>query len=916
MEKANDKFRQLAHELTSKLTLDEKLGLITTHNMPVERLGIGEFFIGQEVARGYVGRSDDRYSTVFPQPIGLASTFDRELMAEIGGIAANECRAYYNIDKKGGICVWGPTVDMERDSRWGRTEEAYGEDVFLAGELTAAYTSALAGDNGTYLKTIPTLKHFCANNNEHERFRSNSFMPLRLKYEYYYAAFRNAIENGGAKSVMTAYNEINGIPAMCNPELRSVLKEQWGLWFVVTDGADFGQTVTAHRYSESHAEVYAESVRSGCDTMTDSNALVMNAARNALKRGLITETEIDETVENVLYARAKLGQFSGDCPYDSISTDIVNTPESEAVNLRAAREQVVLLKNDGILPLNNVHGKIAVVGPLANENLRDWYTGVFKNAVSVLDGIAAEFPDNEIVTDSLWDTVAIKAPNGRYLSVHEDGTVAADADTVTQSEIFELQDWGENWQDLFSVKYKRYVTSDGGELRLNNRTIYDWFTHETFNLHECGGYTVIEEYLGRQRLCLDGDKLSFTSERAVTDSVSFVFETLSSGRGRAEKIAESCTAVIYCAGNYPTQVAKECHDRKTLRLNIQEGMAEHLYSVNPNTVMVLISSYPYSICRENELLPAVLYSTHAGAELGRAVAETISGRNNPSARLPMTWYRSELDLPDIMNYDIEKAGATYMYFRGTPLYPFGFGLSYSAFEYSGFVVDNVGGGLRAELTVRNTSSNGGTETVQIYYTLKDSAVSRPMRKLCGFARVDLGAGESRKVDIDIPRHILEIYDTHTGRMIVEEGAYTFSAGASSADIRLECTAYVSGERAGIRPSCFESQSFDDYSNITIDFSRRYMKNYIMVKGWNAFVSYGGVDLSGKTELTVTASAYLNDDRITAEIGEHKLEIPVSASDGFDDFSEYTVKLPEGLGSNETLRLSLGEGMSVLDISVK
>ena len=916
MEKANDKFRQLAHELTSKLTLDEKLGLITTHNMPVERLGIGEFFIGHEVARGYVGRSEDRFSTVFPQPIGLASTFDRELMAEIGGIAANECRAYYNIDRKGGLCVWGPTVDMERDSRWGRTEEAYGEDVYLAGEMTAAYTKALAGDNGTYLKTVPTLKHFCANNNEHHRMSSNSFMPLRLKYEYYYAAFRNAIENGGAKSVMSAYNEINGIPAMCDPELRSVLKEQWGLWFVVTDGGDFGQTVTAHRYTDSHAEVYAESVKSGCDTMTDCNPLVVRAARNALQRGLITEAEIDESVENVLYARVKLGQFTDDCPYDNIPTNIVNSPASEEVNLRAAREQVVLLKNDGILPLKDSHGKIAVVGPLADENLRDWYTGVFRNAISVKDGMKAEFSDSEIVHDSLWDIVAVKAANGRYLSVHEDGTVTADADSVTESEMFELQNWGENWQNLFSVKYKRYLTSEGGTLHLNNRTIYDWFTRETFNLHEYGGNTIVEEYLGRERLCLDGDKLTFTKERAVTDSVSFVFETVSSGRGRAEKIAEDCETVIYCVGNYPTQVAKECHDRKTLRLNIQEGMAEHLYSVNPGTVMVIISSYPYSICRENELLPAILYTTHAGAQLGRAVAETIRGRNNPSAKLPMTWYRSEHDLPDIMDYDIEKAGTTYMYFRGTPLYPFGFGLSYSTFKYSGFSVESNDGALTAYITVKNTSSTDGTEVVQIYHTVKNSAVSRPKRKLCGFARVELSAGESRTVSIGIPRHILEIYDSRTGRMIVESGVYSFAAAASSADIRLECELDVRGDSIGIRPARFEAQSFDDYNNIIIDFSRRYMKNYIVVRGWDAFASYSGVDLSGKTELTVTVSAFLNDGTVIVEIGEHRLEMPVFASDGFDDFSEYTLILPEGLGSNESVKLSLGEGMSVMEISVK
>ena len=234
--------REKAEKLVAKMTPDEKLGLLSTHHNPIERLGMGEFWIGTEVARGFVGRDPEKYSTVFPQPIGLAATFDRELLLELGKIAGKEARAYYNRDKKGGLMLWGPTVDMERDPRWGRTEEAYGEDVCLAGELTAAYTLGMAGisDDGYYM-TVPTLKHFCADNNEEDRVKCDAYLPLRLKYEYYYAAFENAIRKGGARSIMTAYNEINGVPAICNPDLQHILKEKWGLWFTVTDGADFVQ---------------------------------------------------------------------------------------------------------------------------------------------------------------------------------------------------------------------------------------------------------------------------------------------------------------------------------------------------------------------------------------------------------------------------------------------------------------------------------------------------------------------------------------------------------------------------------------------------------------------------------------------------------------------------------------------------
>ncbi|MBQ3915484.1 MAG: glycoside hydrolase family 3 C-terminal domain-containing protein, partial [Ruminococcus sp.] len=569
----------------------------------------------------------------------------------------------------------GPTVDMERDPRWGRTEEAYGEDVCLAGEMTAAYTRGLAGDHPVYMKTIPALKHFCANNNEHNRGSCDAYLPPRLKHEYYYAAFRNAVVNGGARSVMTAYNEINGLPGMLNTDVRDILMNDWGIWFAVTDGGDFSQTLTYHHFFDSHAETFAQALKAGVGTMTDLASLSENAAKDALDRGLITTADLDEAVENLIFARLKLGHLAEDCPYDSITTDCVDSPEYRKVNLRAALEQVVLLKNDGTLPLKKSAGTIAVVGALADESLMDWYTGVYRDAVSAVEGVRRQFPESNVVTDSLWDRVAVKGANGKYLAVHEDGSASFDADSVSEYSTFELQDWGENWQNLYSPALRKYLrVSEDGSLRLHNRTIYDWFTRETLNLFPTSEGVLIEEFLTHKRLtCGEDGKVSFTADRFVSPEKLFSIEVISSGRERAANIAEKADAVVYCVGNYPVQVAKECHDRKTLALNIQPGMALHLHSHNPNTVMALISSYPYSICQENEVLPAILYSTHAGAHLGTALAMVLSGDYNPAGRLAMTWYRSELDLPDIMNYDIESGGTTYMYFRGKPLYSFGYG---------------------------------------------------------------------------------------------------------------------------------------------------------------------------------------------------------------------------------------------------
>ncbi|HOO06780.1 MAG TPA: glycoside hydrolase family 3 C-terminal domain-containing protein [Ruminococcus sp.] len=912
-----DPLRQKAADLTKAMTEEEKLHLLSTHHAAVPRLGLKEFFIGHEVARGFVGREEENWSTVFPQPIGLAGTFDKELMRQLGDIAGDECRAYYNRDKRGCLCVWGPTVDMERDPRWGRTEEAYGEDVCLAGEMTAAYTRGLAGDHPQFMKTVPTLKHFCANNNEHHRGSCDAYIPPRLKYEYYYAAFMNAIRFGGARSVMTAYNEINGLPAMLNPELNTVLKEKWGLWFAVTDGGDFSQTVTAHRFFERHSQTLAAALKAGCDTMTDISQLVEEAARQALSEGILTWEEIDRSIENTLYARLKLGHTAESTPWDGLTQADVSTPSSEQVNLRAAREQIVLLKNDGLLPIPDDGGSIAVVGPLCRENLMDWYTGNFRSAVDPVTGISEEFSGRKILSDSLWDHVAVKAPNGRYLSVHEDGTVRADSPSIGENEIFELQDQGENWQNLFSVKHQRYLRLDEeGVLRLHGRRIYDWFTRETFRLFPTENGTITEELLHGDRLfCNEDGTLEFTEKRAVSPNVIFRYETVSSGRDRAAELAKNSRYVVYCTGNHPVQVAKECFDRKTLALNIQPGMCQLLHSANPRTVLALISSYPYSVVEESQTLPAVIYSTHAGPHLGTALAEALSGKYSPAGRLAMTWYRSELDLPDIMDYDIENGGTTYMYFTGKPLFPFGFGLSYAKFDYTALSVSDNGSGLSAKVTLRNSSETDSDEVIQVYYSVPGSKVSRPIRKLCAFERVFLRSGEEKTVALTIPEHILQIWDVRKGEMITESGEYVFSAGGSSSSLPLSAKLTLNRGCLSQRGRSFSADSFDSAKGIRIGWDKHSQRHFVYCRGWNGTLDLGGVPAAGKAKLTLTASSVTGPKTISAKIGDAELELPICASDSTSSFASYSAALPKGLTDDSRLTISLSEGLALLDIAL-
>ncbi len=910
---SNDKAYQRACELVKELELDEKLGLLSTHQRAVERLGIPEFYIGTEVARGYVGRSKDKPSTVFPQPTGLAATFDRELMLRLGEIAGREARAYYNAEKKGGLCLWGPTVDMVRDPRWGRTEEAYGEDPCLAGELSAAYTTGMAGEKGEAFMTVPTLKHFCANNNEEGRGSCKTYLPLRLKHEYYYAAFEGALRHGGARSVMAAYNEINGVPGIMNPELKSILQDEWGMWFTVSDGGDFTQNVTSHGYCETLSESYALCVKAGGDIMTDAESAVEAAARKALEKGLITEADIDVPVIATLYARIRLGNIGGN-EYDAIGEEVIDCEAHRETNRRAAREQIVLMKNDGVLPVKGTPDKIAVLGPMADETLMDWYTGYSNREETVLDAMRREFPESMIVHDSLWDRVALLCPNGKYLSAKQDGTLRADADEITAAETFELQDWGENWQNLFSVKYGRYVRLfDDGSIRLHNRRIFDWFTRETFNLFDLDGKLLIEEFLDHRRLCCDGEGvLSVTKRRSVNDDMIFRRVTVSRGEERIDELTEGSSLTLYCVGNYPVQTAKECYDRKTLALNIQQGMAMKLAMHDPGSVLAVISSYPYSFNAGEEYCGAILYSSHAGEFLGDAVAGTLTGRYNPAGRLPLTWYKSEHELPDIKNYDIESSGTTYMYFTGEPMAEFGYGLSYSEFEYGGLELAESSGGIRAELAVTNTSDTDGEEVVQLYFNMPDSAVSRPNIKLCAFERVFIPAGESRLVTLNVSKDALRIYDVRSGRMLVEGGTYRFMAGASSQDIRQEGYLSVTGEAIGSRPDSFGAESFESGRDIKIFFSKSLQSSYIRCCGWNGEAVYGGLETEGKTKLVIRASSLIGSKEMTVKLGERETKLTLAASDSYDDLREYETEITEGA---ETLTLGLQQDCCVEEIKL-
>ncbi len=909
-------------DLLQRLTLDEKIGLLSTHQFPVERLGIGEWYVGHEIARGLVNREQENPSTVFPQPIGMAASFDPEMMYEIGKTAGREARAYYNERKKGGLMVWGPTVDLTRDPRWGRNEECYGEDPFLTGEMSIAYTKGLRGDGDVYA-TIPTLKHFCANNHEEGRGSDNANLNPRLKHEYYYAAFKAPITRGGAESIMTAYNEICHAPAVMNHDLRNILKKEWGLGFIVTDGGDFSQNVTSHGTFDSHAKALQACLYAGADCMTDPAENVHAAARKALADGLISESDIDYAIGNILRARVQLGHFDASTPFDHLTRADVNTDADKALNLRAAKEGIVLLENNGILPLDREkNGTIALLGAYADCDLPDWYTGTSSYHITIKKGL--EEAGFEVVTDEGWDIVKLEAPNGKFLRLGEDNHFYADAEEEDAEEFYYCQhDDKHRWVNLKSVKTGRFLRIGQNDIpEYGGTLVYAWFTPETLhvNLHSRTGNEIISDYLHGRQFTLDEHSRLVLRKKARPDkSVMFSVHVKSYGMIRLADIASRADTVIYCAGNDPEQVAKECYDRRTINLPmVQQESLNYLTQHCPDTILLMTSSYPFALDFPENRPAAILWSSHAGPELGHAVAATLFGDNNPAGRLPQTWYACDEDLPDLKDYDIMKNKMTNRWFDGMPLYPFGYGLSYSAFSYSnaGFALNDTE--ILVSCDVTNTSSVDGDEVVQVYFRAQSQRIARPLRQLCGFKRIHVKAGETVRCAIAVPLRELEIYDVSRERFCLESGDFTFMIGASSLDIRLTETIAVSGETVPPRDFTKEiaAQLYDREDSTEIYTDPLSGVTHVRSKGWSSTLIYQNVDMQEAKSLTIWVSVPCEHAMVRVYLDDADkpfAEIPVYASDGFVDFKPYTIPLETDGCHN--LRVGFGNNCSIRSLSI-
>lgn len=884
-------FAKRIDDLLSRLTLDEKIGFLHQFAPAVERLDVAAFRTGQEALHGVAWMGP---ATVFPQAVGLGATWNQELVRRVGEAVSRETRAMRTRDERIGLNVWAPTVNLLRHPLWGRNEEGYSEDPKLTSAIATAYTHGLRGDHPVYWRTAPVLKHWLAHNNETERDTTSSSVRPRVLHEYDLRAFRDAVEAGAVAGVMPAYNLVNGRPNHVSPYLR----EQLRAWteedlLVCSDAGAPSNLVDSEHYFDTHEEATAAALRAGVDSFTDhgtDGSKIVGRVRGALERGLLTEADIDTAVRRQLSVRFRLGEFdpgadpyAGEQPFD--------TPEHRALAREAAEQAIVLLKNDGPLPLAP-DTRIAVVGLLADECKLDWYSGSLIHRSTPLEGLYERFGAERVEFAEGVDRVLLKTSAGTFLHVPpapeapetargaegalDPALLAGRTDLpplVAQADGTELAlaDWGEGVLTLRAPDGRYLSVAEDGYVRASADQPGGWVVQETFRLEPHGdGHLLRHVGTGRHvQVAADGVKV------AEEDPEVFELVVVERGQDAVTRVAAGADVVVVVAGNDPHINGRETEDRTTLRLPAQqERLLRAARAANPNTVLVLTSAYPYAVDATD--LPALLWTAHGGQAAGTALARVLAGDVSPAGRLPQTWYADDADLPDLLDYDVIGGRQTYLYFEGTPLFPFGHGLSYANFSYGEPTADVDGAAVRVSFAVTNTGDVTADEVPQLYTRAVDPSVPRPRRELLAHRRVTLAPGETAELSFVLPLSAFAFWDVAAGRWRVEPGAYELLAGASSEDVRARATVTLDGEPAVPRPVVergLDAVDFDEQSGVEIvDRAKAAGDSVTAVAGKDGELLFRRCDFgAGVTEVTVevsgegTAEVSLDGGPVLAEV---------------------------------------------------
>ncbi|WP_081996025.1 glycoside hydrolase family 3 protein [Croceibacterium mercuriale] len=814
-----------ARDLVARMTLEEKASQLVNDAPAIPRLGIREYNWWNEGLHGVAAAG---FATVFPQAIGMAATFDEAHIGDVADLISREFRAKHLAEQHrfggsdwfGGLTIWSPNINIFRDPRWGRGQETYGEDPYLTSRLGVAFVKGLQGDDETYLRTVATPKHYAVHSGpEPSRHRDDIHPSARDLADTYLPAFRATVMEGEAVSIMCAYNAVDGKPACASEELLTgYLRDAWKFdGFVVSDCEAVADIYLDdhHDYADTPEQGVAAAFEAGMDLICGGPVEIEHVV-SAVRTGVLDEAVIDRSLVRLFTARMQLGQF--DDPADvfpGITPRDNDTEANRALAQQTAEKALVLLKNEGkLLPLARAPQRIAVVGPNADtlESLVGNYNGEPSHPVTVLEGIRRRYPQAEVtyvqgsgliepglapVPASALCLDARCARPGVRLGEFSDRSFAGqpdDSEVRTEAHHAwegERRNGAVRWSGFLRAPESgtytfRYEANGGYRIRVGDNTIVDAWDVDwrpsiatgTVTLEAGRTYPITVEAFQRED---KGD------ERLLW--------ALPSDEGaRAAVAAADAAELVVFVGGLTSQVEGEemkvvvdgfaGGDRTSLDLPApQQKVLEQVVATGTPTVLVLVNGSALSVNWADENVPAIIEAWYPGGQGGDAVARAIAGDFSPAGRLPVTFYRSADDLPPFGDYAM--ANRTYRYFAGEVLYPFGYGLSYTTFDYARPRVSGrrIRAGQPATVSVQVTNSGAmdGEEVVQVYVS-RPGMDGAPIRSLAAFERITLAKGESRTVCLTLDPRALSTVDA-AGERRVDAGKVDLWIGGGQPGMR-------------------------------------------------------------------------------------------------------------------------------------
>ena len=823
------------NDLVGRLTLEEKISQMMNAAPPIERLGIPAYNWWNECLHG-VARAG--LATVFPQAIGLGATWDEELMLRVATTISDEARAkHHNFVKENkrfiyqGLTFWSPNINIFRDPRWGRGQETYGEDPFLTGRLAVQFIRGLQGNDPKYFKTIATVKHFAVHSGpEPERHYFDATTDERDFREIYLPQFKMGIMEGKAYSVMCAYNRYEG-EACCGSRrlLIDILRNEWNFdGYVVSDCGAIGDIFRHHKIVQTPEEAAALAVISGCDLECSNTYEHLN---EAVKENLITENEINVAVKRLFTARFKLGMF--DPPemveYTKIPYSIVDSKEHKELALETARESIVLLKNENnLLPLKKDVGTIAVIGPNSDEwlMLLGNYNGIPSDPITPLRGIkeklsghskvlyargcelAEGLPYYEVIPSDVFFHGNVKGLNVQYYNNKDlngdvlfsevDNTLNADWKEGAPRDDMDDDNFSVRWSgELIPIKSGQYqlgiISTCNTDLYLNDSVVANTSYHFRNEYGDPRLRKTDPVFLEAGKKY----KIKVEAKETYGDAqVQLVWSQPKDNiknqlKKEALQIAKQSDVIIMCMGLTARMEGEEMDielegfdggDRTRLDLpDVQQELIKEIYALGKPVVLVLLNGSALAVNWSDKNIPAIIEAWYPGQAGGTAIADVLFGDYNPGGKLPVTFYKSVEDLPLFEDYNLTTH--TYRYFKGEPLYPFGYGLSYTSFSYDNLKLDNnysVGDTVKLSVDVRNTGKVSGDEVVQVYISDLDAPVRVPIRSLKGFKRIHLKPGEVQTIDFSIVPDAFSIINDYNERVILP-GKFEIYVGGGQPD---------------------------------------------------------------------------------------------------------------------------------------